>query len=70
MMAGASMNAGGAGPRRKKKKKGKKSESNESEGTVTAPIPGMVVEYKVKKGDEVKVGDARVVVEAMKMMTS
>ncbi len=70
MMAGASMNAGGAAPRRKKKKKGKKSESNDNEGTVTAPIPGMVVEYKVKKGDEVKVGDALVVVEAMKMMNS
>ena len=53
-----------------RKKKGKKAESNESEGTVTAPIPGMVVEYKVKKGDEVKVGDALVVVEAMKMMNS
>jgi 3-methylcrotonyl-CoA carboxylase alpha subunit len=34
---------------------------------IEAPIPGKVVAIKVKPGDEVQVGDALVVLEAMKM---
>jgi acetyl/propionyl-CoA carboxylase alpha subunit len=32
-----------------------------------APMPGLVVEVRVKEGDEVKKGDALVVLQAMKM---
>jgi 3-methylcrotonyl-CoA carboxylase alpha subunit len=36
-------------------------------GGLTAPMPGAVVAIKVSQGDEVKKGDALIVVEAMKM---
>ena len=36
-------------------------------GTVKAPLPGTVIEVKVKIGDEVKEGQTVVVLEAMKM---
>lgn len=62
------MSAAGAPAPRKRKKREAKVANSESEGTVRAPIPGMVVEYKKQKGDEVKAGDVVVVVEAMKMM--
>ncbi len=35
--------------------------------TVTAPMPGKVVEIKVACGDSVRVGDGVIVIEAMKM---
>ncbi|MCD8033332.1 MAG: biotin/lipoyl-binding protein [Alistipes sp.] len=35
--------------------------------TVTAPLPGRVIELKVKVGDTVKAGDEVVILEAMKM---
>ena len=35
--------------------------------TITAPMPGVVVAYRVKPGDTVSPGQAVVVVEAMKM---
>lgn len=35
--------------------------------TVKAPMPGLVVEIKVKPGDHVAIGDALVILEAMKM---
>ncbi len=34
---------------------------------VTAPMPGIILSYQVKKGDKVKSGDTIVVLEAMKM---
>ncbi|MGB9802351.1 biotin/lipoyl-containing protein [Desulfofundulus sp.] len=36
-------------------------------GTVTAPMPGNINAVKVKVGDQVKVGDPLVILEAMKM---
>jgi len=36
-------------------------------GTVKAPLPGTIIEVKVKVGDEVKSGDTLLVMEAMKM---
>jgi pyruvate carboxylase subunit B len=37
------------------------------EGTVTAPMQGLIVKVPVKSGDEVKLGDVVAVLEAMKM---
>jgi pyruvate carboxylase subunit B len=37
------------------------------EGTVTAPMQGLIVKIPVKAGDEVKLGDVVAVLEAMKM---
>ena len=42
----------------------------EAEGSLTAPIPGMVVEYKKQIGDTVALGETVVVLEAMKMMNN
>ncbi|MDP8204584.1 MAG: pyruvate carboxylase subunit B [Candidatus Tenebribacter mawsonii] len=39
-------------------------------GNLLAPIPGMIIEYKKKVGDEVKAGDTIVVLEAMKMFNN
>jgi pyruvate carboxylase subunit B len=36
-------------------------------GSVTAPMPGIIVEYRVEQGDTVKPGDVVLVLEAMKM---
>lgn len=51
---------------------GKKKESADMavSGTLTAPIPGMVIEYRKKTGDVVNVGDTVVVLEAMKMFNN
>ncbi|MFO7914124.1 MAG: pyruvate carboxylase subunit B [Candidatus Krumholzibacteriales bacterium] len=61
----------------KKKKKEDKEETNasaapsaEGEFTLIAPMPGMVIEYKVQEGDEVSVGDVLLILEAMKMQNS
>ena len=37
------------------------------EGTVTAPMQGLIVKIPVKRGDDVKLGDVVAVLEAMKM---
>ena len=37
------------------------------EGTVTAPMQGLIVKLPVKRGDDVKLGDVVAVLEAMKM---
>ncbi|TAL17322.1 pyruvate carboxylase subunit B [bacterium] len=39
-------------------------------GSLTAPMPGMIVDYRVKDGDQVKAGDVVVILEAMKMENS
>jgi len=40
----------------------------ETEGTnLVAPMPGMIIRYQLNVGDEVKIGDTVVVLEAMKM---
>ncbi|PLX42346.1 MAG: carboxylase [Deltaproteobacteria bacterium] len=36
-------------------------------GVLTSPMPGLVIDYKVKAGDKVSAGDVVVVLEAMKM---
>jgi len=36
-------------------------------GFVRAPLPGTILEIKIKVGDEVKVGDKLLIMEAMKM---
>ncbi|MBI4297560.1 MAG: pyruvate carboxylase subunit B [Chloroflexi bacterium] len=42
----------------------------QEEAAIVAPMPGIVVEYLVKEGDSVKIGDIVVVLEAMKMENS
>ncbi|MBL7904980.1 MAG: pyruvate carboxylase subunit B [Bacteroidales bacterium] len=44
--------------------------SDPASGSMLAPIPGMLVEYRSKTGDAVKAGDTVVVIEAMKMMNN
>ena len=44
--------------------------SGNDTGNLLAPIPGMIIEYKKKVGDEVKAGDTIVVLEAMKMFNN
>jgi pyruvate carboxylase subunit B len=50
----------------------KKKSNNEVEktGSLTAPLPGMVVEYKKAVGEKVKAGETLVVIEAMKMLNN
>lgn len=45
-------------------------ESGKCGGNVIAPMPGKVVEIKVKVGDDVAPGQAVIVVEAMKMQNA
>ncbi|MBW1839065.1 MAG: pyruvate carboxylase subunit B [Deltaproteobacteria bacterium] len=42
----------------------------EGEVAIVAPMPGMIIDYKVKEGDKIKSGDVVVVLEAMKMENS
>lgn len=52
------------------KKQEKKAEEIDDSGVLRAPIPGMIIEFKVKEGDTVKAGDTVVVLEAMKMFNN
>jgi pyruvate carboxylase len=62
-------NAAAAAPRlRRVKNNGAKEVA--AEGSIPAPIPGMIVEYKKKPGDKVTVGETVVILEAMKMMNN
>ena len=45
----------------------RESSSEKAEGTIKAPMPGMVIKVSVSEGSEVNSGDGLVVVEAMKM---
>jgi glutaconyl-CoA/methylmalonyl-CoA decarboxylase subunit gamma len=36
-------------------------------GLIKAPLPGVIIEVKAKEGDDVKIGDKLLVMEAMKM---
>lgn len=42
----------------------------EKTGSITSPLPGMIVEYKKSVGEKVKAGETVVVIEAMKMMNN
>jgi len=53
-----------------KNNKGEASASGNGEHSVTAPMPGMVVQFEVKVGDAVKEGDVLVILEAMKMQNN
>jgi len=53
---------------RRKKKAGIK--EVEKTGSLTAPLPGMIMEYKKAVGDKVNAGETVVVIEAMKMMNN
>ena len=44
--------------------------SQDGELSLIAPMPGMIVQYEVKEGDTVQVGDVLVILEAMKMQNS
>ncbi len=50
------------------KKKEIKAEETSVSGILRAPIPGMIIEFKVTDGDKVKAGETIVVLEAMKML--
>ena len=45
----------------------KSSYDQEQQGSLVSPMPGKVVELKVKQGDQVKAGDNLLMIEAMKM---
>ena len=42
-------------------------ESEEAGGSLTAPMPGTVIEVKVAEGDSVEAGQPLIILEAMKM---
>ncbi|MFO7896926.1 MAG: pyruvate carboxylase subunit B [Candidatus Cloacimonadales bacterium] len=52
------------------RKKREKSAAEAAPGSVLAPIPGMIAEYKVAIGDTVTQGDTILVLEAMKMFNN
>jgi len=58
------------GMRAKRAKKEVAKKKEVSSGALLAPIPGMLVEYRKKNGDQVKAGETVVVIEAMKMMNN
>lgn len=63
-------NALGVAPVRPRRSKENKAKEINATGSLTAPIPGMIVEVKKQVGDTVKVGETVVVLEAMKMMNN
>jgi pyruvate carboxylase subunit B len=57
-------------PERAQKDKESAEPVREGEHSVIAPMPGMIVQFEVKEGDDVAVGDVLVILEAMKMQNS
>lgn len=53
-------------PEKPKEKTGKPAEKKGT-GHIKAPLPGTIIELKVKVGDEIKSGDTLLIMEAMKM---
>ena len=51
----------------KNESKNEVSNSNSSQSNIDAPMSGLVIDVKVRKGDSVKPGDKLLVLEAMKM---
>ncbi|MCX8031189.1 MAG: acetyl-CoA carboxylase biotin carboxyl carrier protein subunit, partial [Thermodesulfovibrionales bacterium] len=47
-----------------------KSESIDGKATLTAPMPGMIIEVKRSVGDTINAGEELVILEAMKMQNS
>lgn len=62
--------AAAAKPERGKKDERPAETVREGEHSVIAPMPGMIVQFEVKEGDDVDVGDVLVILEAMKMQNS
>lgn len=52
------------------KAKTSKPDEKKGAGQIKAPLPGVILEVKVKVGDEVKFGDVLIIMEAMKMENS
>ncbi len=50
-----------------KQSKTSRPEAKKGAGMINAPLPGTILEIKVKEGDTVKAGDKLLVMEAMKM---
>ncbi|AOE50010.1 acetyl/propionyl/methylcrotonyl-CoA carboxylase subunit alpha [Kangiella sediminilitoris] len=50
-----------------KVERGQAGESEEAGGSLTAPMPGTVIEVKVSEGDTVEAGQPLIILEAMKM---
>jgi biotin carboxyl carrier protein len=48
-------------------KMGMNSNAGSKVNNIKAPMPGLIIDLKVKSGDTVKAGDALVILEAMKM---
>ena len=53
-----------------KRKKEKKNINKNETGSLVAPIPGMIIEFKKAVGEKVKKGETVVVLEAMKMLNN
>ncbi len=49
------------------KAKTNKPSARKGSGGINAPLPGTILEIKVKEGDSVKAGDTLLIMEAMKM---
>ncbi|MGD2201123.1 MAG: biotin/lipoyl-binding protein [Candidatus Bathyarchaeota archaeon] len=54
-------------PQFTERKKVEKHKLMEVSGVIVAPLPGVVSEVRVKKGDSVETGDILLILEAMKM---
>jgi pyruvate carboxylase subunit B len=57
-------------PAAKKAETAKPASLEKGEVAILAPMPGMIIDYKVKEGEKVKSGDVVLILEAMKMENS